>query len=48
MCKSKYNKKHNTYHCVLQIITKQGISTGKMYSTICVKWAADHFGLSLT
>ena len=22
--------------------------TGEMYSTICVEWAVDHFGLGLT
>jgi len=27
---------------------KQSISTGEMYSTICVEWATDHFGLCLT
>jgi len=27
---------------------KKNISADEMYSTICVEWAADHFGLSLT
>jgi len=29
-------------------ITKLSISAGEVYSTICVEWTVDHFGLGLT
>jgi len=27
---------------------KRSISAGEMYSTTCVEWTVDHFGLGLT